>query len=58
MLKQIVFSISLLVIIPVFCFSQNAKDQTTYQAVDPKAKTILDQVSAKTKAYKTKKILI
>lgn len=27
--------------------------QTTYQAVDPKAKEILDKVSAKTKAYKT-----
>jgi outer membrane lipoprotein-sorting protein len=54
MLKQIVYFISLLVFIPVLSFSQTAKkEQTTYQAVDPKAKTILDQVSAKTKAYKT-----
>jgi len=53
MLKHVVYTISLLVIIPVFCFSQNIKTDQTYQAVDPKAKNILDQVSAKTKAYKT-----
>lgn len=42
-------SIYLLILTGLFCKSQTA----TYQTVDPKAKTILDQVSAKTKAYKT-----
>jgi outer membrane lipoprotein-sorting protein len=53
MLKHVVITISLLVIIPLYNFSQNVKTDQTYQAVDPKAKNILDQVSAKTKAYKT-----
>lgn len=54
MLKQIIFFISVLTIFPLFSYSQNVKkDQATYQTVDPKAKTILDQVSAKTKAYKS-----
>lgn len=53
MLKQIIFIINLIVI-PVFCISQTVKkDQNAYQTIDPKAKTILDQVSAKTKAYKS-----
>lgn len=41
--------ICILISINNMCKSQDK----TYQAVDPKAKTILDQVSAKTKAYKT-----
>lgn len=44
-IKNIIFLIS----ISSTCIGQT----TTYQAVDPKAKNILDQVSAKTKAYKT-----
>ncbi len=42
-------SICIIVLINNVCKSQDK----AYQAVDPKAKTILDQVSTKTKAYKT-----
>ena len=42
-------SVFLLISTNIICKSQTA----TYQQVDAKAKTILDQVSAKTKAFKT-----
>jgi outer membrane lipoprotein-sorting protein len=53
MIKQIILLASLFLAYSGFLNGQNAKTEGAYQSVDPKAKTILDQVSAKTKAYKT-----
>ncbi len=53
MKKHIILFASLFLAYSGFLSGQNAKTEAAYQAVDPKAKTILDQVSAKTKAYKT-----
>ncbi len=43
----------ILVCILIFSINICKSQNETYQAIDPKAKSILDQVSAKTKAYKT-----
>lgn len=53
MIKYLLFSTGLILVFSFNLISQNTKTTATYQAVDPKAKTILDQVSAKTKAYKS-----
>ena len=54
MLQKILLFVMVVFVLPLFSMAQTQdKNKTTYQAVDPKAKTILDQVSAKTKVYKT-----
>ncbi|MBI5539940.1 MAG: outer membrane lipoprotein carrier protein LolA [Bacteroidia bacterium] len=53
MIKHLLFSTGLVLVFSFNLISQNNKTAATYQAVDPKAKSILDQVSAKTKAYKS-----
>ncbi len=52
MTKKVILSFSLILFASAMLIGQTQKTET-YQAVDPKAKNILDQVSAKTKAYKT-----
>ncbi|PIP55407.1 MAG: hypothetical protein COX07_00100 [Bacteroidetes bacterium CG23_combo_of_CG06-09_8_20_14_all_32_9] len=54
MVKQQTILLSLILLFSVDSFCQNQKtEQKTYQAIDPKAKTILDKVSEKNKAFKT-----
>lgn len=54
MIQKLLFLLMAVFMLPFISSAQTQnKNQTTYQAVDQKAKTILDQVSAKTKAYKT-----
>ena len=51
MFKNLFLLPSLICFLSFSLFAQTKTD--TYQTVDPKAKTILDQVSVKTKAFKT-----
>ena len=53
MIKHLMFLTSLTLMFSFNSFCQNTKTEGAYQAVDPKAKSILDQVSAKTKVYKS-----
>jgi len=46
-------SLSILIAVIVSINNFSICQTTTYQQVDPKAKSILDKVSAKTKEYKT-----